>query len=68
MESRLYGKPKESVETTVKEPESIAAIKAMTSAERRALLAQLEAQGRLRVIRDDEVGHDGSASPVLPSV
>ncbi len=45
------GRPTEHVETTVKTPESIEELRAMTSEERRALLMQYHQQGKLPSLR-----------------
>ena len=50
MESRIYGKPKETVEQ-VTTPRTVEAIRSMTADERRQLLHQLEAEGRMPVLR-----------------
>lgn len=50
MESRIYGKPKETVEQ-VTTPRTVEALSAMTPEERRQLLIQLEAEGRMPVLR-----------------
>jgi hypothetical protein len=51
MLARVYGKSKETVEVSaVKEPETLEALRAMSREECKALLRQLEEQGRLGVL------------------
>jgi hypothetical protein len=47
--SRVHGKPKETVEQ-VTTPRTVEALQAMTPEERRQLLIQLEAEGRMPVL------------------
>lgn len=57
MLSRVYGRPKETVELQAvrEEPETLQALRAMTIDERTALMHQLEEQGRmpLSLVRGD---------------
>jgi hypothetical protein len=58
LEARAMGKPKEHVLVEAEEPESLAAIRAMSRDERRDLMRRLEGSGRLSLVPPADAASD----------